>query len=90
MTVLALMINFLRVKPAFVVRLSPVRNLKHEYLFECLILLIEMIHNSGGFVSGVLKDDLSINQKAFKSFHEKYTLNLVCLTERTIISLHFL
>ena len=67
-TVPALIINFLQGKPTFVACFSPIQNLEHEYLFECLILLIEIIHNFGSLEFGVVKDDLSVYQKALNHF----------------------
>ena len=46
-------INFLRGFPAFVARLVPVVNLKHEFLVDRLLVLISIIHVSGGFVMGI-------------------------------------
>ena len=46
-TVLALMINFLRGTPAFVARLIPVVNLKHAFLVNLLLTLVEIIHRAG-------------------------------------------
>ena len=46
-TVLALMINFLRGTSAFVARLIPVVNLKHAFLVDLLLTLIEIIHQAG-------------------------------------------
>ena len=64
-TVLALMINFVRGTPAFGARLSPVLNLKHEYLLNIILDLVKTIHKAGGYVFSVVTDNLSVNQKAF-------------------------
>ena len=72
-TVLAFMINFLKGSPAFVARLSPVTNLKHEFMMELLIVVVTIIHDAGGFVFGTVTDNLSVNEKCFKAIHERYT-----------------
>ena len=71
--VLAAVINFLRGSPAFVARLVPVANLKHEFLIDLLLVLISIIHEPGGFVMGIVTDNLSVNQKTFTTLREKFT-----------------
>lgn len=72
-TVLALMVNFLRGSPAFVARIAPVANLKHDFLVDLLLVILSVIHESGGYVLGIVTDNFSVNQKAFKSLREKFT-----------------
>ena len=88
-TVLALMINFLRGKPAFVARLSPVRDPEHQCLFDTLLHLVDVIHKAGGYVFGVVTDNLSVNQKTFKLLHETYNSHSICLIKHTISNTHF-
>ena len=88
-TVLALMINFLRGTPAFVARLIPVVNLKHAFLVDLLLTLVEIIHQAGGYVFGVVTDNLSVNQKAFKSLRETYTPNSICSVNHPIDNEYF-
>ena len=84
-TALALMISFLYAKTCVCCTYVFVRNMEHQYLLECLSLLhCEIIHNCVDFVSVVLTDNLSVNQKAFKSFHAKYTSNSICWIKRPI------
>ena len=88
-TVLALMINFLRGKPAFVARLSPVRDLESKYLYDELLRLLGVIHSAGGHVFGVVTDNLSVNQKTFKLFHESYKSTSICSVEHPIPNSQF-
>lgn len=88
-TVLALMINFLRGKPAFVARLSPVRDLEYKYLFDELLRLLGIIHKAGGHVFGVVTDNLSVNQKTFKHFHKSYKSSSICSVEHPIANTQF-
>ena len=88
-TVLALMINFLRGKPAFVARLSPVRDLGHQYLFDELVRLLKVIHKAGGYVFGVVTDNLSVNQKTFKDFQTSYTSQSICSVDHPISNTQF-
>ena len=63
--------------PAFVARLIPVLHLKGEFLYEHLVALINLIHEVGGFVFGLMSDNLSVNQKEFSMFHQNFqTLSL--------------
>ena len=88
-TVLALMINFLGGTPAFVARISPVLDLKHEYLENLLMNLVTTIHKAGGFVFGVVTDNLSVNQKVFKTLREKYKPRTICSIDHPIENKHF-
>ena len=83
-TVLVLMINFLRGTPAFVARLALVTNLKHEFLVELLLTVVKIIHEEGGYVFGVVTDNLSVNQKSFKTIWEKYTPRTIYSTDHSI------
>ena len=71
-TILAVMINPSFGAPAFVARLVPVSCLKADYLFTILNPIIELIHKCGGQVFGIMSDNLSVNQKTFKLFHNTY------------------
>ena len=76
-TILALMINFLYKIPAFIARLIPVTSLKAELLEKQLILLIQIIHNAGGYVFLTMTDNLSVNQKLFKILVNLYHSNSI-------------
>ena len=71
-TILALMINFMYSTPAFIARLLPIFSLKSDVLMERLMLLLEIIHDAGGFVFLAMTDNLSVNQKMFKLLKGKY------------------
>ena len=58
--------------PAFVARLIPVLSLNADFLFNILKPIIQLIHESGGRLFGVVSDNLSVNQKAFKLFHSNF------------------
>ena len=88
-TVLALMINFVRGAPAFVARVSPVLNLKHEYLLNIILDLVKVIHSAGGYVFGVVTDHLSVNGKAFKSLQKTYAPRSICSVEHPITNAIF-
>ena len=66
-TVLAAMINFLRGSPASVARLVPVVNLKHKLLVDLLLVLISIIHESGGFVMGIVTNLYIYNKLIYES-----------------------
>ena len=71
-TILALMINFMYSTPAFIARLLPIFSLNSDVLMERLTLLLEIIHDAGGFVFLAMTDNLSVNQKMFKLLKGKY------------------
>ena len=58
--------------PAFVARLVPVKNMTAEFLFGIVTSVLEVIHDAGGRVFCLMSDNLSVSQKTFKIFHEKY------------------
>ena len=63
--------------PAFVARLTPVLHLKAVFLYEHLISLINLIHEVGGYVFGLMSDNFSVNQKVFNLFHQNFqSLNI--------------
>ena len=88
-TILALMVNFMRGKPAFVARLSPVLNLEHSYLFDILLKVVEVIHEAGGYVFGSVTDNLSVNQKTYKKLHETYKADSICSIPHPVPNEHF-
>ena len=47
-------------------------SLKSDFLMEQLMLLLEIIHDAGGFVFLAMTDNLSVNQKMFKLLKGKY------------------
>ena len=70
-TVLAVMINPSMGAPAFfVARLLPVFSLKYEFLMNQVNIVMEIIHDAGGFVFLLMTDNLSVNQKMFKVYHQ--------------------
>ena len=69
---LAVMVNPSYGAPAFVARLVPVKNLKADFLFGIIQSVLEVIHDAGGRVFSLMCDDLSVNQKTYKMFHETY------------------
>ena len=58
--------------PAFIARLVPVKNLKHEFLYGIVLSVVELIHVNGGRVFLLMSDNLSVNKKTFKTFHEVF------------------
>ena len=46
-------------------------------------------HKAGGFVFGVVTDNLSVNQKAFKTLREKYKPRTICSIDHLIENKHF-
>ena len=71
-TIVPVMINPSHGAPAFVARLIPVLCVVADFLFTILNTIIKLIHESGGQVFGVMSDNLSVNQKTFKTFHSKF------------------
>ena len=57
---------------AFVAQLISVLSLKHELLYEQLIKLIEIIHQSDGFVFLAMSDNLRANISCFQKFHTQF------------------
>ena len=70
--ILAVMVNPSYGAPAFVARLVPVKNMTADFLFDIITSVLEVVHNAGGRVFSLMSDDLSVNQKTFKMFHEKF------------------
>ena len=58
--------------PALVARMIPV-HLTAEFLYDKVIQLINSIHCAGGYVFTLLSDNLKVNQKCFKLFHQNFT-----------------
>ena len=63
--------------------------LKPEFLVELLLLVVKIIHDAGGFVFGAVTDNLSANQKSFKTIHERYTPDTIHSVEHPIRNDHF-
>ena len=59
--------------PAFVARMIPVHNLTAEFLYNKVIQLINSIHGADGYVFTLMSDNLRVNQKCFKFFHQNFT-----------------
>ena len=94
-TILALMVNFFLEQPAFVARLIPVNKLLAEFLYDQLLWLIKIVHEAGGKVVFVMTDNLRVNQKMFKMFHEIHeslTFSSVFhpIPDRSLPSLHLI
>ena len=83
------MINFMLGTPAFVSRLIPVLNLKHEFLLDALSALLTIVHQAGGYVFGFVTDNLSVNKKAFKHLHQSHTATSISSVEHPIENEHF-
>ena len=47
-------------------------NLTAQFLFEQLQILINIIHESGGVVFSVMTGNLSVNQKTFRLYYDRY------------------
>ena len=88
-TILSLMINFLHKIPAFIARLVRVTSLKEELLEEQLIILIQIIHASGGYVFLTMTDNLSVDQKLFKSLHHIYGQDSLSAIYHPVSNIHF-
>ena len=70
-TILALMINPILGASAFVARLFPVNNLQADFLYAQLKILTNIIHDCDGSVFAAMTDNLSVNQKTFKLYHQE-------------------
>ena len=57
-TMLAAKINPSFGAPAFIARLIPVINLKADFLFEIVKLVINIVHNAGGCVFSIMRENL--------------------------------
>ena len=71
-TMLAAMVHPSFGTPAFVARLIPVHNMCAEFLYKEVLQLLEMVHKVGGLVYALMCDNLSVNQKVFKLFHQNF------------------
>ena len=60
-----------------------------DFLVELLSLVVKIIHDAGGFVFGAVTDNLSVNQKSFKTIHERYTSDAIHSVEHPIPNDHF-
>ena len=69
---LAIMVNPSFGKPKFIARLLPVKNMTAEFLYAEIQKVLEMIHEVSGHVFSLMSDDLSVNQKVYKMYHEKF------------------
>ena len=77
-TMLAVMVNPSYGAPAFVARLLPVSCLTADFLFEIVKSVIKFVHDAGGYVFGIMSDNLSVNQKTFKMFQDTFKRIGVC------------
>ena len=71
-TILALMVCPILGGEAFVARLIPVFSLKHDLLYDQLIRLITIIHESGGYVFLAITDNLRTNISCFDKFRDTF------------------
>ena len=71
-TILALMINPIQGAPAFVARLFPVNNFQAHFLYAQLKILTNLIHDCDGIVFAAMTDNLSVDQKTFKLYHQEF------------------
>ena len=70
-TVLVIMVNPLMGVPAFVAWLLLVFSLKTEFLTNQINIVMNVIHEVGGYVFLIMRDNLSVNQKMFKVYHKE-------------------
>ena len=49
---------------------------------------MRIVHDEGGFIFGTVTDNLSINQKSFKTIRESYTPNTIDSVEHPISNNH--
>ena len=76
-SMLAFMVNPFFGAPAFIGRLIPVHKLNADFLYEQIVQLLHCIHNNGGLVYAMMSDNLKVNQKVFKLFHQHFkSLNI--------------
>ena len=71
-TILGLMVNFLYGTPGFIARLLPLFSLNAEFLMEQLVLLIQIVHDAGGYAFLTMTDNLSVNAKMSRLFQQTY------------------
>ena len=71
-TVVAIMIAPSMGKPAFVCRLILVYSLTHDFLYEQVLKVIELLHKNGGFSYLLMCDSLRTNQACFKLFQKTF------------------
>ena len=71
-TILALMVCPILGGPAFVARLIPVFSLTHDLLYDQLIKLINVVHDSEGFAFLIISDNLRANISCFDVFHHNF------------------
>ena len=63
--------------PAFIGRLIPVHKLDADFLYKQIVQLRHCIHNNGGLVNVMMSDNLRVDQKVFKLFHQHFkSLNI--------------
>ena len=88
-TVLAFMINFLFGVPSFIACLVPVTTLKSEFLIEQLMMLLQIIHDTGGLVFLIMTDNLSVNQKLFNLLKRIHTQKTVANIVHPLNNMYF-
>ena len=88
-TISGLMINPIIGEPAFMVRLFPVNNLDADFLSDQLKLLTNIFHDCGGVVFSAMTDNLKVNQKTFRLFHEEFVSNGITSIEHHIANSFF-
>ena len=73
--------------PAFIGRLIPVHKLDADFLYKQIVQLRHCIHNNGGLVYAMMSDNLRVNQKVFKLFHQHFkSLNILYIFHCTSTS----
>ena len=87
--ILTLMINPSLGAPAFVRRLIPVFSLKADFLFDQVISLPKTIHQCGSYVFLIMADNLFVNQKLLKIFHEKFKTKEIFAVTHPVPNLKF-
>ena len=75
-TVLALMVKPLADGRFFVARLLPVFNLKPEFLFEQIEIVIRLLVQSGGHIEALIADNHMVDRRCFSLFQADNVLGL--------------
>ena len=83
------MINLPLGAPAFVGRLLPIYSSTGDLLYEQVLILIKLIHDAGGYVYLDMSDNLSVNQKMFKTFHSDYKTTNIFSIEHPVENTKF-
>ena len=79
-TMLALMVCPFYGAPAFVARIIPIFSICADLIYQQIITLVKIIHDSSGFVFLIMNDNHRANVKFFNMLHTNYgTVNDYCI-----------